>query len=69
MRKYVFILGFYMYFNKLLNREFTLIIRGNVSLTVNKSYIVKKNPKVSLFLSDLNITFYSGVWHLFERNP
>lgn len=67
MRKYVFILGFYMYFNKLLNREFTLIIRGNVSLTVNKSYIVKK--KVSLFLSDLNISFYSGVWHLFERNP
>lgn len=42
MRKYVFILGFYMYFNKLLNREFALIIRGNVSLTVNKSYIVKK---------------------------
>lgn len=42
MRKYVFILGFYMYFNKLLNREFTLIIRGNVSLTANKSYIVKK---------------------------
>lgn len=67
MRKYVFILGFYMYFNKLLNREFTLIIRGNVSLT--KVTLLKKNPKVSLFLSDLNITFYSGVWHLFERNP